>query len=40
MYQNFFIQLSVEGPLGYVYVLTTVNSAAINTEVQVSFFFI
>ena len=37
MYPNFFIQSPVEGHLGCVYVLTTVNSAAITIEVHVSF---
>ena len=37
MYHNFFMHLSVDGHLGCFYVLATVNSAAVNTEVHVSF---
>ena len=37
MYHNFFIHSSVDGYLGYFRVLAIVNSAAVNTGVQVSF---
>ena len=37
MYHNFFIHSSVDGHLGCFYVLTTVNSAAMNIGVHVSF---
>ena len=37
MYHNFFIHSSVNGHLGCFYVLAIVNSAAVNTEVHVSF---
>ena len=37
MYQNFFIHSSVDRHLGCVHVLATVNSAAVNIGVRVSF---
>ena len=37
MYNVFFIHSSVSGPLGCFHVLVIVNSAAMNTEVHVSF---
>ena len=37
MYHIFFIHLSVDGHLGCFHVLATVNSAAMNTGVHVSF---
>ena len=37
MYYLFFIHSSVDGYLGCFHVLTVVNSAAVNTEVHVSF---
>ena len=37
MYHIFFIHSSVDGHLGYFHVLAIVNSAAVNTEVHVSF---
>ena len=38
MFHNFFIQSSVDGHLGWFHVLATVNSAAVNIGVHVSFF--
>ena len=37
MYHNFFIHLSVNGHLGCFHVLAVVNSAAMNTGVDVYF---
>ena len=37
MYQNFFINSSVDGQLGCFHVLATVNSAAMNNGIHVSF---
>ena len=37
MYHSFFIHLSVDGHVGCFHVLAIVNSAAVNTEVRVSF---
>ena len=37
MYHIFFIHSSVDGHLGFFYVLAIVNSAAVNIEVHVSF---
>ena len=37
MYHNFFIHSSVDGHLGCVHVLATVNSAAMNNGIHVSF---
>ena len=37
MYHNFFIHSSVDGHLGCVHVLATVNSAAVNNGIHVSF---
>ena len=37
MYHIFFIHYSVNGHLGCVHVLVTVNNAAMNTAVHVSF---
>ena len=37
MYHMFFIYLSVDGHLGCFHILATVNSAAMNTGVHVSF---
>ena len=37
MYHNFFIHSSVDGHLGCLHVLAIINSAAMNTEVHVSF---
>ena len=37
MYHNFFIYSSVDGHLGCFPVLTTVNSAAVNNGIHVSF---
>ena len=37
MYHNFFIHSSVDGHLGCFHVLATVNSAAMNNEIHVSF---
>ena len=37
MYQNFFIDSSVDGHLGCFHVLTIVNSAVMNNGIHVSF---
>ena len=37
MYHNFFIHFSVSGHLSWLHVFAIVNSAAVNTEVHVSF---
>ena len=37
MYHNFFIYSSVDGHLGRFHVLAIVNSAAVNSGIQVSF---
>ena len=37
MYHISFIHLSVDGHLGYFYVLAIINGAAVNTGVHVSF---
>ena len=37
MYHSFFIHSSVDGHLGCLHVLAIINSAAMNTEVHVSF---
>jgi len=37
MYHIFFIHSSLDGHLGYFQVLAVVDSAAVNTEVHVSF---
>ena len=37
MYHSFFIHSSVNGHLGYFHVLAIVTSAAMNTEVHMSF---
>ena len=37
MYHNFFIHSSVDGLLGCLHILATVNSAAVNNEIYVSF---
>ena len=37
MYHNFFIHSSVDGHLGYFYVLAIVNSVAMNNGIHVSF---
>ena len=37
MHHDFFIYSSVDGHLGCLHVLSIINSAAINTEVPVSF---
>ena len=37
MYHNFFIHSSVHGHAGYFHILATVNSAAVNNGIHVSF---
>ena len=37
MFHSFFIRSSVDGHLGFFHVLAIVNSATMNTEVQVTF---
>ena len=37
MYHNFFIHSSVHGHAGYIHILATVNSAAVNNGIHVSF---
>ena len=37
VYKNVFIHLSIDGHLGYFHVLATVNSAAMNNGIHVSF---
>ena len=37
IYHNFFIHSSVHGHAGYFHILATVNSAAVNNGIHVSF---